>query len=255
MSLTFLSIIGSINSLNGKFIRSGRDVILCYHAVDESGWEFSVTPAQFEQHIKILRDHFDIVSVPQMLETENLGHRPRLAITFDDGYKSIYDNALPVLRKYGVTALVFLNDNMGKAYLKKDQIKELVLAGWTMGFHTSSHQDVTKLYDPLLEVEIKRGKEKLEEKLGLRLTYFAYPFGRYNNKAVKMVERSGFLAAFTVDGGALVRDGQFTKNRVTISRYASAGALISLTSPLGLAYNSVSTRFLKFKDAVWEALS
>ncbi len=85
---------------------------LLYHAVEDHVSDYtdrlgvSVSSAMFEANLRYIRDHYNVVSVSD-LHANRLPENP-LLITFDDGYKSVYDNALPLLRKYRMPATVYL---------------------------------------------------------------------------------------------------------------------------------------------------
>ena len=85
--------------------------ILYYHRVNDDGDPFfpSISTALFEQEMKHLARHYRVVSLGGILEhLEDGSPEPLLAITFDDGYQDNYQNAFPVLQRYGLPATIFL---------------------------------------------------------------------------------------------------------------------------------------------------
>jgi peptidoglycan/xylan/chitin deacetylase (PgdA/CDA1 family) len=75
------------------------------------GMGVSITPADFEAVLKFLTRHYTPVSLDEVVfdpPGEKLPRRPAL-VTFDDGYASINTWAIPLCRKYGVPAVIFLN--------------------------------------------------------------------------------------------------------------------------------------------------
>lgn len=91
-----------------------RHIVVNYHYVENPRKDFSgVYPcpvAEFERQIKFLSEHYRITTVEEVLKAAKAGSNDRLcAITFDDGLKGQYQNALPILRKYGAVATFFPN--------------------------------------------------------------------------------------------------------------------------------------------------
>ncbi|HEX7287830.1 MAG TPA: polysaccharide deacetylase family protein [Candidatus Angelobacter sp.] len=95
-----------------KRVRSPRFVIICYHSVGTGGVPFhsGIDEQVFEQQIRFLRNSYRIVTVDEICRELDEDGRPgqAVALTFDDGYRSVYTKAFPVLRKYGVPATVYL---------------------------------------------------------------------------------------------------------------------------------------------------
>lgn len=100
---SFLAAIGPLKRMS---------VILMYHRVlkDSSGAicdpAMFVTAQTFESHIQELSRFFEFVPIESIIE--NKANKRRCAVTFDDGWKDNYDFAFPVIKKYGITATVFM---------------------------------------------------------------------------------------------------------------------------------------------------
>ena len=143
-----------------------------------------------------------------------------VALTFDDGYQDFYDNAHPMLKKYGYPSTVFLvsdlvgkenlwdyeNLGIGKRLLDWDRIVELKDNGIIFGSHTKSHPFLSKLSLKELEDEIKGSKLFLEERFKEPVEFFCYPYGDYDDRALDAVKQAGYLGAITSKRG-LVHKG------------------------------------------------
>jgi peptidoglycan/xylan/chitin deacetylase (PgdA/CDA1 family) len=129
-----------------------------------------------------------------------------VVLTFDDGYANLLEWAEPVLTKHGFTATVFVvSDYIGRTnawetpprgfgsrdLLGWDQLGTLAEAGWEIGGHTRTHPDLCALSvsDAQLEDEIAGSGDAVAERLGRNVTSFAYPYGRFDERAERIVTR------------------------------------------------------------------
>ena len=97
---------------NWHKVEGPRFAILCYHRIGTGGIPLfsDLPPAVFEAQVRFLRRHYRIVSLSQLREEIEtpVTQRQAVAITFDDGYRDLYFQALPILKKYKIPATVFL---------------------------------------------------------------------------------------------------------------------------------------------------
>lgn len=146
-------------------------------------------------------------------------YRPRrIALTFDDGHQSIYHIAFPLLKKYGFTATIFITtDFIGKKIdadhlaLTDAQIREMSAAGMEIGAHALSHVDMRKLGRRAKMEQIIVSTRILEEITGKVVDTFSYPYSGHDDYMQKLLQESGFRAAYTVFKG---------KNNVSFDRFA-----------------------------------
>jgi len=144
---------------------------------------------------------------------ETLFPQKRFVITFDDGYRDIYTTVWPILAQYGFFATVFLvgnyiSDNKSKQvyasevpFLSWNEVGELAQAGFTFGSHTLTHPRLTALNDEQAQWEITGSKALIEEKTGLSVNLFSYPYGNSDARIQRMVAENGYIAACGVDRG------------------------------------------------------
>jgi peptidoglycan/xylan/chitin deacetylase (PgdA/CDA1 family) len=177
--------------------------ILLYHRIDISSnnSRYYVAPQRFEEQMKLLHDWgYTSITTTMLIQAINEGAelppRPFL-LTFDDGNLDNYTNAFPITKKYGFTGVLYLvSSYVGtEGYMNVEQIREMVNAGWEVGSHGMKHLDLTELNPALLRKEIVQSREALEEKLGVPVLTFAYPFGEYNNAALDYVRFAGYIGA------------------------------------------------------------
>ena len=126
------------------------------------------------------------------------------AITFDDGYESVYKQAFPLLQLHSLTATVFLTigdgegaraegrlpSMQGRDMLTWAQIREMHRWGIAFGAHTLTHPDLTRLPLDQVRSQICHSKRLIEDALGTRVASFAYPYGRYDRKVREVAEQN-----------------------------------------------------------------
>ena len=163
-----------------------------------------------------------------------LPRRP-VVVSFDDGYKSQYQNALPVLKKLGwpgVLNLLVKNEKPSWG-LQPASVRKLIAAGWEVDAHTIHHLDLTTLNGAALYLEVAGSRRLIQRQFGVPVNFFAYPSGRFNAKVIATVRAAGFLGATTVQPG-LARPGErFTLPRVRINGSDGPGAPVQKLRALG----------------------
>lgn len=135
-----------------------------------------------------------------------------IVCTFDDGYKSLIDNAMPILDKYGFTATVFVctdyigkkndwnyKDKVVRTHLTKDELYTLLNHGWEIGSHGITHRSLLRLNDDELMRELCESKKILEHYFG-EVSSYAYPYGDYSGCIMKQVKKY-YNSAFLLSQG------------------------------------------------------
>ena len=186
-----------------------------------------ITPAAFEAQMKELKDKgITVISMQDFLawKRSEKGIPPRCAVlSFDDGWKSQYEVAWPILKKYNypVTLFIYTEGVRGGHFgggeaLTWEQLAEMRDAGADIQAHSATHQDLRKPYnkvlkkklspaeyDQWLQDEIAGSKNLLEQKLGIKVNCFAVPYGFYNQHIKDICKATGYEAVFTVYGQPL----------------------------------------------------
>jgi len=192
--------------------------ILCYHRFAPSCNSPLCMPAEiFERQVRYLKENGYRVIGPEELAGFLDYRRPipknAVMITVDDGYRSVYNVAYPILKKYGFTATLFIYiDYVGVSSkaITWEQLKELKREGFYIGSHSVAHSDLSKkkknedekAYLARLRREIFRSKQIIDEKLGQDTLIFSYPFGRRNQTVVSLSRQAGYKIGVTVDRGS-----------------------------------------------------
>lgn len=192
--------------------------ILCYHRFAPSCDSPLCMPADvFERQLRYLKENGYRVIGPEALAAFLDYRQPipknAVMISVDDGYRSVYNVAYPILKKYGFTATLFIYlDYVGVSSkaITWDQLRELKQNGFYIGSHSVAHSDLSKqkknedgeAYLARLKKEIFRSKQVIDAKLGQDTLIFSYPFGRRNQTVVSLARQAGYKIAVTVDRGS-----------------------------------------------------
>jgi peptidoglycan/xylan/chitin deacetylase (PgdA/CDA1 family) len=195
-------------------------VVLAYHAVSPR-WraDLSVTPERLASQLRLLiargyrgATFHEAVSDPPAEKT--------LAVTFDDGFRSVATLALPILREYGIPGTVFVpTDYIGTDEPMRwpgiDQwyggpheaellpmtwgdVAMLAEVGWEVGSHTRSHPRLTHLDDTSLQAELRGSRAACEHQLSQPCRTLAYPYGDHDQRVVAATRAAGYEAACTL---------------------------------------------------------
>jgi peptidoglycan/xylan/chitin deacetylase (PgdA/CDA1 family) len=168
---------------------------------------FTVTPELFEGHLKYFRDNgYQVVLVGELIEYFKTGKplpEKAVAITFDDGYLEHYDNAFPLLKKYGVKATFFIPTGWVGTSTRGDmmswaQIKQMSDAGMAIGSHAITHPNLQNISDEDLKRELEGSKKMIEEKIGISCDLLAYPGGNHDARVIEAVASAGYEGALSV---------------------------------------------------------
>ncbi len=197
--------------------------ILMYHQVDTvppSGTPLrglTVSPAAFARQMRLLKwlgyRGLSLTALLPYLNGERQGKV--VGITFDDGYLNNHTHALPALRAVGFSATCYavsarpggINDwDTGIGVAQKPLMdvphwREWLSAGMEIGAHTRHHADLTTLSDDEAHDEIAGAKRELEERYGVEIAHFCYPYGRYSVRDKALVAAAGYTTATTTHRG------------------------------------------------------
>jgi peptidoglycan/xylan/chitin deacetylase (PgdA/CDA1 family) len=181
--------------------------ILLYHQIapPKHNSRYYTSPEKFEEQLQLLHDWGYATITLEMLvkaihEGADLPPRPMI-ISFDDGNINNYTTAFPIMRKYGYTGVLYIVGTYlgAELFMDADQVREMIDAGWEVGSHSMHHSDLTAINSSeQLKYEVFQSRKVLEEKLGVPILSFAYPFGFYNSDTVDMVQAAGYTTAVTV---------------------------------------------------------
>ena len=132
-----------------------------------------------------------------------------MLLTFDDGYRNVWYQASPILKKLGMRATAYVVTGRisgpDSSFLTWGQLQLLERRGIEIASHTVTHRDLRSLSDLELATELTRSRATLERKLGHRVPWFAYPFGGHDRRVVAAARRAGYTLAVTTVSGTTQR--------------------------------------------------
>lgn len=187
-------------------------MVLTYHSVGPT--RLGLPQENFREQMLWLRANASVVAFETLLSGEwpNSESGVTCAITFDDGYASVYRWVFPVLWELRLPAKVYLvGDAIGEAapkssndfsglypdeeMLRWSEIREMQERGISFGSHLLRHKDLTSLTASDAREELEGSKRLIEDRVGAECTSFCYPWGRHNDRSVAAVKNAGYKDA------------------------------------------------------------
>jgi len=230
--------------------------ILTYHkfCTGESPDAYTINIKDFEEQMAYLEDNgYRVISITQLLEyiDNNFFPEKPVVITIDDGFKSVYNLAFPVLKKYQYPATLYLYTDFianGPHQLSWAEIKEMIDHGMEIGSHTLSHCNLLNMkqneshmeYLKRIEKEISLSKSILERNTGSLVESFAYPYGVYSEQIRMLAKQAGYRALLNVNSmNNSIPIDQYSLNRQIIPAGFSITQFGSLLREKTLRVNAI----------------
>ena len=225
--------------------------ILFYHRVSPEKDELAVTPERFSRQMRYLADEgytvVDVLTAAAMLGGSV--ERKTVALSFDDGYGDVAENALPVLREHGFRATVFVapavidGDAMFEWYERQppllawERIRELDREG-VLSFeaHSLTHPNLLRLGEDDALQEISGSKAALEARLERPVEAFSYPAGLFGERERRYVIESGFRVAVSCEPG--VNDAASDRFALRRRQIDGRDALLDFKAKVGGGHDS-----------------
>ena len=213
--------------------------VLCYHHIrepkpgqSETMKSYSVSPAQFAQQMKALKDSGYETILPNQLYNYLVHDGPLPAkpvmLTFDDTDEEQFSIGYNEMKKYGFKGVFFImtiSINRPR-YMTKAQLKQLADEGNAVESHTWDHHMVTKYQGEDWEKQFVKPRKTIEDITGKPATYFAYPFGLWNERAIPELKKAGFKMAFSLSTKRDSTEPLYTIRRMIVPGQWSAPGMI-----------------------------
>lgn len=205
-------------------LATGR--VLCYHSVGTPEWGVNdVTPAVFREHMELaLSLGYRFVPAARVA-SGNAGPRD-LAVTFDDGLKSVLDGAAPILADLGIPWSLFVvcawadggQEPRGVLMDWQDVLRAARL-GAEVGSHSITHPDFGTVSDEQAGAELFESRRMIRERTGILVDSFAIPFGQSRNWRPELSRLARSCGYQTVYAQATETRTEGTVARTFITRY------------------------------------
>ncbi len=168
-----------------------------------------------ENIYKINKSCIDLTTFNKIVKLAS--DRPNILLTFDDGYKSQLEMALPILLRNNLRAVFFIPTGMlGKnGYMGYDDVKVLVKNGMAIGSHGVRHVNWRNLGPEQLQFELTKSKIELEELCRHRIFRVACPYGGYNRRVLLACKAAGYSQVYTSDCGWASDSWLLSRNTIT----------------------------------------
>lgn len=200
--------------------------ILLYHKVGSDTDSLTVSTERFSKDMKYLSEKgYTTLSLEDIRRRLNNEAAPMpknpVLITFDDGYLDNYTNAFPILQKYNLKASFYIITGMigMENRVTTAQIREMDAAGMGIGSHTVTHRSLGELPVAEAAAELSDSKTMLEQMLGKKIDFIAYPCGSYHKDTLGLVNKSGYQGGFSVRQGNAMFTDTLAIRRIPIFNY------------------------------------
>ncbi|WP_323756054.1 polysaccharide deacetylase family protein [Roseivirga sp.] len=187
---------------------------LVYHRFGDDRFPSTNIGTQtFEEHLKYLKaEGYSSLTISEVVDEINNSKaikRKLVAITIDDGYKSFFENGLPLLKKYGFKATLFVNTaSIGYAdYMTWSEIAEAQKAGVEIGNHSHSHPFFLSVSEStrsdFFKQELQESQDLMKANLNFTPQVFAYPYGEHDEEMKIRLSEMGFKGAVAQNSGVI----------------------------------------------------
>jgi len=187
--------------------------------------DLSVAPDEFEAQMQWLAENsYHTITLTDLYYYLAIGTplpQNPIILTFDDGYADHYENAFPILQKYGFIGTFFAlagpADVASARYLTWDMIAEMSAAGQDVEVHGRDHIDMRRQPDDVLFFQIVGARQAVEAHTGRPAPFYAYPAGRYDANLLRfLTERDFWMAVTTQSGRVHTLDSALQLTRIRI---------------------------------------
>ncbi|SEB53292.1 polysaccharide deacetylase family protein [Paenibacillus sp. GP183] len=182
--------------------------VLNYHSIGVTqGNTLVLDPKKLTQQMEYLAEQgyspLTLSDFILMLEKKKPAPAKPVLLTFDDGYIDNYEQAMPILKRHGFPATIFISPGTigQEGKVNWMQLKEMHEAGWDIQPHGMTHPHLPELTAAEQKGEITQSRRQIEQQLGTKADIFCYPYGEFNKQTLAILKEEGFRYAFTIRQG------------------------------------------------------
>ncbi len=186
-----------------------RTVVLNYHGVNQAG------ATGFRRQMAYLTENYSVIKPSEIRRPPASATGRIVALTFDDSFKSLMENVVPVLKEHKLPAGIFVpTRDLGRqlswempddcpdkheTVMSEEQIAELDTDGFEIFSHTVSHPVLTEIEDEMLEAELADSRASLEEIVAHQVVAVSYPYGAHDLRTCRAARAAGYQFGFTIE--------------------------------------------------------
>ena len=257
------------------FVPVQAAVILQYHHVDQgTPASTSITPELFAEHLDYLARHefqvWPLTKVIAYLKEQQTLPDKVVAITFDDAYRSVYEQAYPLLKERAWPFTVFISANQisekDDNFMSWGQLKEMADNRATIANHTRTHAHLVRTYPnenrqqwrERISQEIDDTEQLILKEVDQSVRLLAYPYGEYTNELKALVAELGYVG-FGQQSGAVGKNGDLA----ALPRFPMTNFYGAMTQfpdkvhslPLAVDFVSPSQHLIENDDVLGQGLT
>ena len=190
--------------------------VISYHKFSKTKVDrTTVQESAFEAQMQYLRQNgYRVLTMAEFfdfLDFHRVIPKKSVVITIDDDWRSAYEIAFPILRRYGYPATLFVyTDSIRDKGPDWGLIGEMSQSGIDIQGHTKTHRNLDKRlsqesfreYFEALKKELTESAEIIRKRLNKKVKYLAYPYGDTNPLIIAFLRKIGYRGAFTVKRGS-----------------------------------------------------
>jgi peptidoglycan/xylan/chitin deacetylase (PgdA/CDA1 family) len=218
---------------------AGEANVFVYHRFGDSRYpSTNISIDTFTAQLQFLQERdYTVLTLGEIVDRLRAGKTlPErcAALTVDDAYTTFLSGAMPLLRRFGYPATLFVNTNTvgGRGYLDWDELRGLAAEGVEIGNHSASHLYLLNRkpgedhasWRQRITTDIRKAQGLIERKLGRGPLLFAYPFGEYSPEVIEILKGEGFLGAAAQQSGVVAAGGDL----FTLARFPMGGPYATL---------------------------
>lgn len=213
----------------------GRKIILLYHSIGNSLW--AISEQVFTDQINWLYDQCRILPLTKLIKAQP-SNDIQVAVSFDDGYASVFGKVAPQLVEKKIFPMLYINTGWisdsescrrqsvaalghypDESFLTWKEVNALYATGWEIGSHGINHYDFSCSESKITEYELTTSKQNIEMRLHTDCSHFSYPWGKHSPKVKKMVQAVGYKYAVGGRHAAVTPNSDlFAIPRINISK-------------------------------------
>lgn len=212
--------------------------VICYHKVGRKPLRAKlrgiwVTSGLFRRQMRELKnDGFRSVSLGECVKSAPPNTGKKIVLTFDDGSVTALENAAPAMADAGYAAINYLvadlqantwdamNGEVSDRLMDGVQVREWLSMGHEIGSHTRTHPHLSKIPIGQAREEISGSKKILEDRFGVAIKHFCYPYGDFSPAVRDLVAEAGYETAVTTEPGVFAGGDPFLIKRIGARGYS-----------------------------------